>query len=422
MSRLQDGGENVQLALDWLESATTAAKTAVARLDETASDELQPLADIISGPAAVRAQELAAQSASIDASTFAKTLDATSKQVVELQDAKALNEARIAIETEVARLAQRKKIEDVRRLTATNSVTTKRGELTETYVTQQVRDQFTRETERLELRRVTLNRTGRGRNSALEHKPSLLGSRRNAHIDEVLSEGEQTALGLAGFLTEVELDASHSSVIFDDPVCSLDAGRRSRVAQRLTELSSQRQVVVFTHEITFVHALNQEAKKRSVTVTTRSVQRMGGDQPGLISDQLPWAARDIPQRINKLETEIAKVKRERAGLTDDDYAERIARIAGQLSETLERALNLHIVNEIVDRGTNEVHPNMRKILPKFTQDDHDEYQAAYGKTSSWAARHDNAPEENYVPPTVEVVEQEVTWFKGWHDRVRKYRN
>jgi cell division protein FtsB len=274
----------------------------------------------------------------------------------------------------------------------------------------------------LELRRVTLNRTGRGRNSALEHQPSLLGSRRNADIDEVLSEGEQTALGLAGFLTEVELDVSLSSVVFDDPVSSLDAGRRSKVAQRLIERATQRQVVVFTHEITFVHALNQAAKKGSVTVTTRSIQRMGGAQPGLVSDQLPWAARDVPQRINKLETDIAQLKRERADLTDDDYAERIARIAGQLSETLERAVNLHIVNELVDRGTNEVQPRMLKILPKFTQVDHDEYQAAYGKTSSWAARHDNAPEENYVPPTVEVVEQEVAWLKGWHDRVRKYRN
>ncbi len=421
VNRLQDGGEDVQSALDWLESATQTAATAVAWLDGTESAEPQPLANTVSTPSA-RAQVLTAQAAGIDASTFAQILDATSKQVVELQDAKALSEARVAIETEVARLVQRKKIEDARRLTATNSVTTKRGELTETYVTQEVRDRFTRETERFDLRRVTFNRTGRGRDSALEHQPILLGLRHNVDVDEVLSEGEQTALGLAGFLTEVELDASLSSVVFDDPVSSLDAGRRSKVAQRLVELASQRQVVVFTHEITFVHALNQEAKRRSVTVSTRAIQRMGGAQPGLVSEQLPWAVKDIPQRINKLEADLAQLDRERAKLTDDDYAERIARIAGQLSETLERAVNLHVVNELVDRGTNEVHPAMLKILPKFTQADHDEFQASYAKTSSWAARHDNAPEENYTPPTIDEVEQEVAWLKGWHDRIKRYRN
>jgi energy-coupling factor transporter ATP-binding protein EcfA2 len=419
-NRLQEGGEDIQLVLAWLETGTQTAEAAVVWLDSQDGTEPKPVTDTVSGPAAARAQALTDQADGIDASTFAETLAATSKQVRELQDAKALSEARLAIRTEVARLAQRKQIDDVRRLAATNSITTKRGELTETYVTQEVRDRFTRETERLELRRVTLNRTGRGRDSALEHQPSLLGSRRDADIHEVLSEGEQTALGLAGFLTEVELDQSLSAVVFDDPVCSLDAGRRSRVAQRLIELARQRQVIVFTHEITFVHALNQAAKRNSVAVERRSIQRLGGTQPGLVADQLPWSARDIPQRIDALETDLATLKKNRVELTDDQYAERIGHLAGRLSETLERAVNLHIVNELVDRGTNEVRPTMLKILPKFTQADHDEYQAAYAKTSSWAERHDNAPEENYVPPTVEEVEQEVAWLKAWHSRVRKY--
>ena len=48
-------------------------------------------------------------------------------------------------------------------------------------------------------------------------------------IDHVLSEGEQTALGLAGLLTEVEYDESKSAVALDDPVSSLKpvAGRGS---------------------------------------------------------------------------------------------------------------------------------------------------------------------------------------------------
>lgn len=420
INRLRDAGEDVQSVLDWFETGTCAAAAAVAWLDGKEGADLLALTGSMSAQADARAQALTAKARDIDASTFAQTLSTTSSKVVELQDAKTLSEAKTVVETEVTRLAQRKVIEDVRRLTATNAVTTKRGELTETYVTAEVRDHFTRETERLELRRVTLNRTGRGRNSALEHQPSLLGSRRNAGVDQVLSEGEQTALGLAGFLTEVELDMSLSSVVFDDPVSSLDAERRSKVAQRLVELASQRQVIVFTHEITFVHALIKAAKSKSVATTTRSIQRLGGAQPGLIIDQLPWAAKDIPERISKLETGLAQLKKERESLSEDDYAERTAQIAGRLSETLERAVNLHIVNELVDRGTNEVRPTMLKILPKFTQNDHDEFQAAYAKTSSWAARHDNAPEENYVAPTVDELCDEVSWLKGWHARIKQY--
>lgn len=420
INRLQDAGEDAQSVLDWFETGTRAATAAVVWLDGEEDAELLPLAGSIVDQAETRVQALTIEARDIDASTFARTLSTTSKQVVELQDAKTLNETRVSVEAEVTRLSRRKTIEDVRRLTATNAITTKRGELTETYVTAEVRDHFTRETERLELRRVTLNRTGRGRNSALEHQPSLLGSRRNAGVDQVLSEGEQTALGLAGFLTEVELDKSRSSVVFDDPVSSLDAERRSKVAHRLVELARERQVIVFTHEITFVHALIKASKGKAVATTTRSIQRMGGTQPGLIVDQLPWAARDIPERINKLEADLARLRKERESLTDDDYTDRTAQIAGRLSETLERAMNLHIVNELVDRGTNEVQTKMLKILPKFTQADHDEFQVAYSKTSSWAARHDNAPEENYVAPTVDELCDEVSWLKGWHARIKQY--
>ena len=421
ITRLQEGGEAVQPVLEWFETGTRAAAAAVEWIDRKEGAVLLSLADSIIDQANGRAQALTTQAGEIDESAFAQTLNTASKQVIELQDAKSLSEARAAIETEVARLAARKAIDDVRRFTVTNSITTKRGELTETYVTADVRDQFTRETERLDLRRVTLNRTGRGRNSALEHQPSLLGSRRNAGVDQVLSEGEQTALGLAGFLTEVELDKSGSSVVFDDPVSSLDAERRTKVAQRLVELAGQRQVIVFTHEITFVHALTKAAKNKSVAVTKRSIQRMGG-VPGHVVDQLPWAAKDIPERINKLEADVAKLERERGDLLEEDYSERTAQIAGRVSETLERAVNLHVVNELVDRGTNEVRPTMLKILPLFTQDDHDEFQAAYAKTSSWAARHDNAPEENYVAPTVDELRDEIVWLKGWHDRIKRYRN
>ncbi|MGO1182959.1 MAG: hypothetical protein ACTH3H_01125 [Micrococcaceae bacterium] len=107
-----------------------------------------------------------------------------------------------------------------------------------------VRDQFACETEQLYLPRVTLDLTKGRRDVTLEHRPRLLGATSDADIDDVLSEGEQTALGLSGFLTDVEFDESKSAVVLDDPVSSLDAGRRSRVTRRLAELAQSRQVIV----------------------------------------------------------------------------------------------------------------------------------------------------------------------------------
>lgn len=422
LGKLQEAGEDVTTATQWFEAATTTATGAVDWLADASGvkAEPQPIVDDISMSAVDRAKQLSGLAADIDSTTFDENLAVVSQKVVELQDLKALAEAQEGILAEISRLKQRRRIEEAKSLAATNSITTKRGELTERYVTQEVRDHFTREAERLGLRRVTLNRTGRGREQALMHQPGLVGSQQKAAVEHVLSEGEQTALGLAGFLTEVELDASRSGVVLDDPVSSLDSERRTRVAQRLIELAQTRQVIIFTHEITFVQALIREAERSTVPVEKRSVQRKGETQPGHILEELPWAAKDIPQRINGLEAELNSIRKTREELTDEQYADRIALLAGRLSETLERAVNLHVVNELVDRGRNEVRPVMLKILPKFTQVDHDEYQAAYAKTSSWAARHDNAPEENYVPPEVDEVAAELSWLRTWHGRVKKY--
>ena len=62
-------------------------------------------------------------------------------------------------------------------------------------------------------------------------------------LTEILSEGEQKAIALAEFLTELQLDNIKAPVIFDDPVNSLDHRIIDEVVKRLVELSKQRQVI-----------------------------------------------------------------------------------------------------------------------------------------------------------------------------------
>lgn len=313
------------------------------------------------------------------------------------------------------------RIDAARRQTNTQGITAKVTELTTAYVTALARDQFTRESDRLGLEKITLSPVRGRHGSTLEHIPELLGTSRAARVSEVFSEGEQTALGLAGFLTEVYLDGSKSSVILDDPVTSLDAGRRAKTAKRLVELAGERQVIVFTHEITFVNELLRQGEELSLTITPRSVQRMGG-RPGKVAEKFPWAAQDVPQRIDSLETKLAAIRRDQPTIDEEDYTNRVRQWAGELSETWERALNLEIVNRVVDRGTNQVKPLMLKILPKFDRADHDEFQTGYSKASSWAPRHDNAPEENFQAPTVEELEPELERLKSWQSRIKSYKN
>jgi len=74
-------------------------------------------------------------------------------------------------------------------------------------------------------------------------------------LSELLSEGEQKAIALADFLAEAMLRPASAPIVLDDPVTSLDHERTKHVVERVGLLSEARQVVVFTHSVTFARAL-----------------------------------------------------------------------------------------------------------------------------------------------------------------------
>jgi energy-coupling factor transporter ATP-binding protein EcfA2 len=365
------------------------------------------------------ATERRAQALEIDGSRFDAALSETVKGRAELEARLVLAAAREAISNEVARRHARAQLDVAKRSTDTTGITRKSTELARAHVTSLVRDRFTRESDRLRLERVTLEDTG-GHKGQLRQRPAFLGAVQRADMALVLSEGEKTALGLAGYLTEAFFDESHSAMVLDDPVTSLDHIRRTYVARRLAEFARDRQVIVFTHDVAFVGDLRRAADHEGVTITERSVERRGDGSPGVCVDMHPWKARDVRARLGKLAERLAQIKRDRTSWDQATFEKEAAEWAGMLSETWERAISMEVVNQVVDRATSEVHPRMFRMLARITEDDDREFQESYGRCSQWARRHDKSPEINWVPPRLEEMEAELALFRAWYDRIRRY--
>ena len=246
-----------------------------------------------------------------------------------------IKDSRDMIVNEIARLKEREALEAAKTAAATGPITRKVLELSEESITDVVRDTFTRETDRLRLERVTIART-RADKGALLHQPKLVGARQTATLPRVFSEGERTALGLAAFFTEAHLDSSKSALLLDDPVTSLDHIRRRLVAARLATLATDRQVIMWTHDLAFVADLKLEAGARQVPVAERSVARgwVGERKPGACDTSHPWKAKDVPARLNELRKQLARISREGGTWDHKTYEDAVAVCAGDLSETL----------------------------------------------------------------------------------------
>lgn len=397
--------------IEWLTGAAAFPKAGIevaettSRLRHTATTA-KAAAEELSDPAATKAR-----------------LEAITAKRKEIELLQALRNSRDTVVHEILRLKARAALEEVKNSAATGPITKKISELSEENITEVVRDTFTRETDRLQLERVTIAKT-RAERGALLHQPKLVGARQDAVLPRVFSEGERTALGLAAFFTEAQLDASKSALILDDPVSSLDHIRRGLVAARLAALAEARQVVVFTHDVSFVADLKREANGRGVAIAERSVtkSRAGERKPGTCSTKHPWKAKDVAERLGELRIELARIKRECNTWEQEAYEKEVAVWSGNLSETWERIFSEEIVGSVLAEGGLEVRPNMVKVLAQFSADDEKEFQASYSRVSQWAKRHDKSGKVNYVAPEVSTLESELSRVDEWFRRVKGYKN
>lgn len=407
-----------------VKQSLAAAALAKARLIERLNGSTDVELTAVTLPDIATLQELARslreQADGIDSTAFQQQLRDVDREKVELEHKSALATIKQDLIKERNRLVERKKIQATQSMVSTRGITTKATELTRQYVTTAMADRFTRESQSLKLERLMLGDRG-GSKAKQRQRPELIGTSGGHRPREVLSEGEQTALGLAGLFTEVYFDDSKSTLVLDDPVSSLDHERRSQVAERLVELAKERQVIVFTHDLSFAGYLARSAKNKKVHLEERVIERSGSRVPGSIGTEHPWKAKDARRRLGDLEAELARIKKDCGSWNEATYGEKVNSWAGKLSQTWERILRTEVINPVVDRATEDVQPSMLKVLVRITEADNSDFQEGYSKVTEWVARHDQSEDKSTVPPTTDELEAELKRARAWFERVKAYK-
>lgn len=356
----------------------------------------------------------------IDVDTFRKNLASVIKKRQECEGLQKLRVVKKEIVNEIERLKRVSLLDSKKREASTTPVTRQSSTLAKNYVTKTVSEHFLYEANNLRLEHVVLS-DPKGVKGAIRQIPALKGTS-DASTMQVLSEGEQTAAGLAGFLTEVYFDESKSAVVFDDPMSSLDHQRRSNAAARIVELAQDRQVIVFTHDLIFLAELVGRASNSGVAVLEQTIQRNNSKQPGMILSEFPWKAKNVKQRIGDLREYLARIRKQQGAISVDEYETMTSDWAGRLSETWERMIRSEVIYRIVDRSTTEVRPKLVRILAQITEDDYQKFDKSYSVASTWVRRHDKSEEYNYVAPEPEDMERELTILTEWHTRIKGYAN
>ncbi len=224
--------------------------------------------------------------------------------------------------------------------------------------------------------------------------------------DDILSEGEQRAVALADFLTEVGLNDDNVGIILDDPVTSLDHERKELIAKRLVAAAAGRQVVVFTHDMVFFAKLADAADKAKIDITTHWMQRSGDNKPGQVS--LNDGPTTTPQYRK---TDFADQSLVKAKAASGSAREALVRQgAGQLRRTVEEIIPHFLFKEVVRRWTDRV---IVTALKKINWDNAlaDETVEIFEACSAIMEGHSHTEAGTEAPPTPDKLEELISRTK-----------
>jgi recombinational DNA repair ATPase RecF len=186
---------------------------------------------------------------------------------------------------------------------------------------------------------VTLDFPGRRGQAARRKTVS-----RDHSLSDILSEGKQKVIAIADFLAEASLRTGSAPIIFDDPVNSFDYRRVREIAKRVAALSTEHQVIVFTHDIWFTSELLAEFEHHPSECMYYEVIDDGGLK-GIVSrashPRLDTVA-SVRRRIN------AAIQDATSG-TDDDRQHRIDSAYSEVRAWCETVAETVLLNKVTQR-------------------------------------------------------------------------
>lgn len=305
--------------------------------------------------------------------------------------------------------------------TATQAITRKSSQVTREVVSQHLKDSFKKELELLQFKHAEVElREDGGADGILYHR-LVLTRAPGVSLPKVASEGEQRCLSIAAFFAELSTADDPSGIVFDDPISSLDFKWRESVARRLVREASNRQVIVFTHDVVFLLLLKQAAAELQVEQLDQHVQKLPKGS-GVCVEELPWFAMPVKKKIGHLKNEWQNADKLFRDGNQAAYEKDAAHLYGLLRSAWERALEEVLLGGLIERFRVNVQTQQIENIADITLEECRTLDAAMTKCSRWIAGHDQAAAARAPMPEPSQLKADIDLLENWVQVIHKRRN
>jgi energy-coupling factor transporter ATP-binding protein EcfA2 len=243
-------------------------------------------------------------------------------------------------------------------------------------------------------------------------------------LSSILSEGEQKVIALANFLSECTIEGSKNSIVFDDPITSLDQDYREAVAKKVVELASDRQIIVLTHDLYFVRLLMDihNAVLRKETSLFGLVEYRG--ITGIPTDEINYLSKNTQERIDNIKILVREVSELPVNRIEERES-KLDSVRQRMRKLIERSVEEILVNQTIQRFSKNL--NLKKSnlvnLVVVNKADMDFILSLFGKYS--ISEHDGGIETIPLQPDEAVILEDIKAFSIWREsfniRVKKFK-
>ena len=334
-----------------------------------------------------------------------------------LEDKKWLGIVKNDILAEIDRNKEIKRLEKlIKQETNTVKITQKSTEISEKLVTNALRAQFSKEIDEMKIAALAIELKQEKSSYGAPQFKVALTRKPTAKVGQILSEGEFRCVALAAFFAELATTQSHSTLIFDDPISSLDHKHREAIAERIAKEALTRQVILFTHNIEFLFLLDEFCFKKNANINYRHLtKRPDNSEAGLCHNDTPPKAQSTKKRINSLYNRLTAEKFHYESGNDAKWENVVKDLQRDIREIWERSVE-DVISVVLKRFSSKVDTSGLSKLTALTMEDCQKMRESYGKVSTWL--HSQGVGLNRNLPTPDDVKNEIDILKGWYDNLK----
>ncbi|MGG0889450.1 AAA family ATPase [Cytobacillus horneckiae] len=288
---------------------------------------------------------------------------------------------------------------------STNSLTQKQSEAFQCIVQDKYFDIFERFAQELKVSNVNLRLIPK-KGETLRKKSV---SSKEYKVSQIMSEGEQKAVAMAEFATDLTMRGDFNTILLDDPVTSLDYKRSEIIANLIYKLSLERQVIVFTHNIMFYYYLcNACSKDKNKGNKFFKVDEIDKLNKGFVSESFSGRLENLNEIMKKLKVQEQTINSKKC--FGDALEEALKKAYSDIRTWCELIVEEGFFKSVIRRyEPNIMFTKVNSIKGDFVEE-LTPVSELFEKACRWMAGHSQPTETQHNRATKEAFNEDISYI------------